>query len=75
MPKLTIIEKFVWNSDNDKMFTDLMCTDETCTMLDRAINLIDLNIYNALSLFNSCIKQRAECMKKQIRINKSKKIY
>ena len=72
MPKQQFIEKFVWNSDNEKMFTDLMCTDETCTMLDRAIHFIDIDINEALSIFNNCIKQKAECRKRQIKKNKSK---
>ena len=36
-----IIEKFVWNSGNEQVFTSLMCTNETCAMLDRAVDLID----------------------------------
>ena len=36
--------------------------------------MIDLNIHDALSLLNGCIKQRDECMKRQIRMNKSKKL-
>ena len=43
-------------------------------MLDRAIDLIDLDLDEALNLFNSCIKEKAERMKKQIRINKSRKL-
>ena len=69
-----IIEKFVWNSGNEQMFTSLMCTDETCAMLDQAIDLIDFDLDGTLNLFNSCIKEMAECMRKQIRINKSGKL-
>ena len=47
-----------------------MCTDETCAILDEAISLIDLDIDRALEIFNNCIKEKAECMKKQIRIKK-----
>ena len=50
-----------------------MCTEETCAMLDRAIDLIDFDLDEALNLFNSCIKEKAECMKKQITINKGRK--
>ena len=39
------------------MFTCLMCTDETCAILDE-ISLIDPD--------NNCIKEKAECRKKQI---------
>ena len=41
-----------------------MCTEETCAMLDRAIDLIDFDLDEALNLFNSCIKEKAECMNK-----------
>ena len=64
----------MWNSGNEQMFTSLMCTDETCAMLGRAIDLTDFDIDEALNLFNSCINEKAECMKKQIRINKSSKL-
>ena len=43
-----------------------MCTDGTCAILDEAISLIDLDIDKFLGLFNNCIKEKAECMKKQI---------
>ena len=69
-----IIEKFVWNSGNGQVFATYMCTDETCAMLDRVIDLIDFDLDEALYLFDSCIKEKAECMKKQIRINKSRKL-
>lgn len=57
--KEQIIEKFVLNSGNEQLFTDLMCTDETCTTLDRAITLIDIDIEEVLCFFNYCIKQTA----------------
>ena len=68
-----IIEKFVWYSGNEQVFTSLMRTGETPAMLGRAIDLIDFDLDEALNLFDSCIKEKAECMKKQIRINKSRK--
>ena len=40
-------------------------------MLDEAISLIDLEIDKALDIFNNCIKEKAECMKKQIRIKQN----
>ena len=49
-------------------FTSLMCTDEDCAILDEAISLIDLDIDTALGVFNNCIKEKAECTKKQITI-------
>ena len=65
-----IIERFVWDNLSAQTFTSLMCTDENCAMLDEAISLTDLDIDKALGVFNNCIKEKAECMKKQITINK-----
>ena len=45
-----------------------MCTDETCAIPDETISLIDLDIKKALDIFNNCIKEKAECMKKQVMI-------
>ena len=66
-----IIEKFVWDDLRAQTFTSLMCTDETCAILDEAISLIDLDIDKTLEIFNNCSKEKAECMKKQIRIKKN----
>ena len=65
-----IIEKFVWDDLRAQTFTCLVCTDETCAILDEAISisLIDLDIDNTLEIFNNCIKEKAECRKKQIMI-------
>ena len=65
-----IIERFVWDDVRAQTFTSLMCTDETCAILDEAISLIDLDIDKTLEIFNNCSKEKAECMKKQIRIKK-----
>ena len=63
-----ITEKFVWDNLNAQTFASLMCTDETCAIPDEAISLIDLDIKKALDIFNNCIKEKAECMKKQVMI-------
>ena len=68
MSKIT--ERFVWDDVRAQTFTSLMCTDETCAILDEAISLIDLDIDKALDIFNNCIKEKAECLKKQITIKK-----
>ena len=65
-----INERFVWDDVRAQTFTSLMCTDETCAILDEAISLIDLDIDKTLEIFNNCSKEKAECMKKQIRIKK-----
>ncbi len=61
-----IIERFVWDNLCAQKFTSLMCTDETCAILDEATSLIDFDIDKALDIFNNCIKEKAECMKKQM---------
>ena len=53
-----IIEKFVWDNLSAQMFTSLMCTDETCAILDEAVSLIDFDIDKALDMFNNCIKRK-----------------
>ena len=45
-----------------------MCTAETCAILDETISLTDLDIDKAFDIFNNCIKEKAECMKKHITI-------
>ena len=61
-----IIERFVWDNLCAQKFTSLMCTDEICAILDEATSLIDFDIDKALDIFNNCIKEKAECMKKQM---------
>ena len=61
-----IIEKFVWDNLSAQTFTSLMCTDETCAIPDEATSLIDFDIDKALDIFNNCIKEKAECIKKQM---------
>ena len=73
-PHEQIIERFVWDNLCAQKFTSLMCTDETCAILDEAISLIDLDIDKALDIFNNCIKEKAECMKKQITIKNGRKL-
>ena len=68
-----IIRRFVWDSLSAQTFTSLRHTDETCAILDEAISLINLDIDKALDIFNNYIKEKAECMKKQIAKKKKKK--
>ena len=51
-----------------------MCTDETCAILDEAISLINLDVDKALDIVNNYIKEKAECMKKQITIKNGRKL-
>ena len=61
-----IIERFVWDNLSAQSFTSLMCTDETCTILEEATSLTDFDINKALDIFNNCLKEKAECMKKEM---------
>ena len=61
-----ITKKFVWHNLNAQTFASLMCTDETCAIPDEATSLIDFDIDKALDIFNNCIKEKAECIKKQM---------
>ena len=64
------INKFVWNPSNVQAFKDSFNSDEARTRLEHAINMIDVDINNALQVFNSSIKEMAECMKKRTVVNK-----
>ena len=65
-PHEQIIERFVWDNLNAQTFTSLMCTDETCAILDEATSLIDFDIDKGLDIFTNCFKEKAECKKKEI---------
>ena len=67
------INKFVWNPSNVQAFKDSFNSDEARTRLEHAINMIDVDINNALQVFTSSIKEMAECMKKRIVVNKHRK--
>ena len=58
------INKFVWNPSNVQTFKDSFNSDEARTRFKHAINMIDVDINNALQVFNSSIKEMAECMAK-----------
>jgi hypothetical protein len=67
------IDKFVWNPSNAQSFKDSFDSDEARTKLENAINMIDVDVNNALHAFNESIKKMAECMKKRIFLNRPKK--
>ena len=62
--------KIVWDNLSAQTFTSLRYTDETCAILDEAISLINLDVDKALDIVNNYIKEKADCMKKQITIKK-----
>ena len=69
------IDKFVWNPSNAQAFKDSFDSDEARTKLEYAINMIDVDVNNALYAFNESIKKMAECMKKRTFFNRRKKSY
>jgi hypothetical protein len=68
-----ILEKFVWNEDCTDVYSNNICSTEFQERMALAVNLIDVDINEALQTFNMCIKDAAECMKKQIRCTKKYK--
>eukprot|EP00745_Piridium_sociabile_P007972 TRINITY_DN15335_c0_g1_i4.p1 TRINITY_DN15335_c0_g1~~TRINITY_DN15335_c0_g1_i4.p1 ORF type:complete len:224 (-),score=17.74 TRINITY_DN15335_c0_g1_i4:246-917(-) len=67
-----VIDKFVWNNDYVQQFHDNLYDEECCAKLDTAINCIDIDVNNALNMFNDCMKEIAGCMRKRICVNNSK---
>ena len=67
------IDKFVWNPSNIQAFKDSFDSDEARTRLEHGINMIDVDMNNALHVFNSSIKEMAELMKTRIVVNKHRK--
>ena len=54
-------------------FTDAIGSDYCKQEIDFAMNLIDVNINKALQVFNECLKQKAEVMKKKIYVNRPRR--
>ena len=73
MKMCVLINSDVWNPSNVQAFKDSFNSDEARTRLKHAINMIDVDINNALQVFNSSIKEMAECMKKRMVVNKHRK--
>ena len=62
----------IWDDDQASSYDSLLCCEELQQKLQCAISLIDTNVNEALNVFNSCIKEAADCMRKEIRVNKNK---
>jgi hypothetical protein len=65
-----VIEKFVWSEENACIFQDALLKEETRMKLDMAMHLIETDVNGAVSMFNECIKECAECMKKHVHANR-----
>lgn len=54
------------------MYKNSLCSEQMRTKFDITMQLIDVDVNDALDMFNNCIKESAECMKKCICTNKGK---
>ena len=66
--RLVTLEKFVWNDEFAQTYFENICSRSFQDKVADATNLIDIDIDQALSLFNECIKDAAERMKKFVSI-------
>jgi hypothetical protein len=67
-----VIEKFVWKEESSQEFYRKLCDTHIHDNLQAAIQMIDVNVNEALKLFNDCIKDCAASMKKTISMNSNK---
>jgi hypothetical protein len=66
-------DKFVWINEYAVDFVNMMNSEVIHVKLLHAYNLLDLNVNEALQLFNNTVKQAADCMKQQVCINRVKR--
>ena len=66
-------ERYLWNSNHSEEFKNKLIQENTRRQLERAIDLIDVDVDCALDVFNDCLKEVAECMKKRIVVGKKSK--
>ena len=62
------IFKYVWQEEKVSVFKDILDSENIKLKLDQAIYTIDVDINDALSIFNECLKEAAECMNKRVRL-------
>ena len=68
-----VLQKFFWNEENANMFRDALLSEEAQAKLDTAMNIVDNDVNAALDIFNDCIKDCAECMTKEVHIDRKRK--
>ena len=51
-----------------------MNSEETLSILEEAINVIDQDRNLVLSVFDDCIRKQAECMKRRVRTNTTDRV-
>jgi hypothetical protein len=59
------LDKCVWQQANEDLYIFELNRDDVCLNLQRAMNLIDLDVDTALRDFSECIMHASECMKKK----------
>ena len=60
------IGKFIWNPSNAQASKESLDSDEACSKLEYAIDMINVDINKALRVFDEFIKEMAKCMKKRV---------
>jgi hypothetical protein len=60
------LEKLVWNEDHADLYANNICTHEFQESINYALSLIDVDINQALNVFNVAIKNAGDYMKRKI---------
>jgi hypothetical protein len=63
------VEKFVWNPNCRDVFVNNMNSEDVQKNVREAIGMIDVDIDVALEMFNDCVKNIADCMKRKVFVN------
>ena len=66
-------DHFVWDSILSEEFNRKIQQYSTYEKLEHAISLIDVDVDDALNVFNDCLKETAACMKKKLWSGKKKR--
>ena len=66
-------ERYLWDANHSEEFKENLTQESTRRQLECAIELIDVDVDCALDVFNECLKDVAECMKKRVVVGKKRK--
>ena len=67
------ISRFMWGDELANDFNNMLCSDEMQGQMEMAIDMISVDVNEALNVFNGCIKTAAKCMEKQIVVGDNEK--
>ena len=56
------VDKLRWQKDKEVQYKENLCRNENINKLNLATATIDVNVDEAIVLFNDCVKSAAECM-------------